>query len=119
ALNAADLALLLRRRDPVHAAASPTKAAEALACGVPLLVSEGIGDLSGLVRREGLGAVLGGPPDDTAALEAALGSFFESPPARDRVAQIARERLARDRYLPVYRRVYARLGLLPSAGEEA
>ncbi|RMG06917.1 MAG: hypothetical protein D6731_24780, partial [Planctomycetota bacterium] len=33
ALNAADLALLLRRRDPVHAAASPTKAAEALACG--------------------------------------------------------------------------------------
>ncbi len=107
-LDAADAALLLRRRDPVNAVASPVKLAEYLACGLPVLVSEGIGELSGLVRDEGLGAVVD-DPDDAGALRGGIARLLEAPPARAHVAKVAAERLARERYLDVYRRLYAEL----------
>lgn len=110
-LNAADLGLLLRRSDPVNAAASPTKVAEYLACGLPVLLSPGIGDASALVLREGLGAVVS-DPEDPAALRAALQAVFASPPpARAHVAAVAKRRFARDRYLPVYVDLYGQLSL--------
>lgn len=108
ALNAADLGLLLRRPDPVNRVASPTKAAEYMACGTPLLVSDGIGDISQLVASEGVGAVLPTVDDDErlrATLEALLGDL----PAREHVAGVARQKLARDRYLPTYLDLYGQL----------
>ncbi|HEX2258094.1 MAG TPA: glycosyltransferase, partial [Afifellaceae bacterium] len=61
-LAAGDLALLLRERSPVNEVASPVKFAEYLAAGLPVVLSEGIGDYSALVRREGLGCLLPPPP---------------------------------------------------------
>lgn len=107
-LAAADAGLLLRRRDPVNAVASPTKLAEYLAVGLPVLVSEGIGDLSGWVAREGLGQVLADPDDDVALLHA-LQRLREAPPDPARVAALAREQLGRERFLPAYREEYAAL----------
>ncbi len=104
-LDAADAALLLRRRDPVNAVASPVKLAEYLACGLPVLVSDGIGDASGLVREAGLGQVVA-DPEDADALRAALTLLLEAPPQREHVARVARDRLARDRFLPAYRSLY-------------
>lgn len=57
-LALADLGLLLRDRGPVNRVASPVKFAEYLACGVPVLVSPGVGDCPDIVRREGVGYVL-------------------------------------------------------------
>lgn len=110
-LNASDLGLLLRRRDPVNYAASPTKVAEYLACGLPVLLSPEIGDASGLVLREELGAVVP-DPEDPRALRATLEQLFASElPSRTHVASMAKRRFARDRYLPVYLDLYGQLSM--------
>ena len=57
-LSQMDLGLLLRRPDTVNRVASPTKFAEYLAAGVPVLMTDGIGDYSDLCRAEALGLVL-------------------------------------------------------------
>ena len=56
-LALADLGLLLRSRSPVNRVASPVKFAEYLACGVPVLVSPGVGDCPAIVRQERVGYV--------------------------------------------------------------
>lgn len=76
-LAACDATVLLRDLDAVNAVASPIKFGESLACGVPVLLSEGIGDASPLVRDRGLGAVFSGPElageGDDSELERFLG----------------------------------------------
>lgn len=57
-LAAADLGLLLREDSIVNRVASPMKFAEYLACGVPVVLSDGIGDFSDLVGQTGIGCVL-------------------------------------------------------------
>jgi glycosyltransferase involved in cell wall biosynthesis len=108
-LNAADLALLLRRKHPSNRVCSPTKVAEYLACGLPVLLCSEIGDYSALVADERLGAVLDDPDDPLALREALKGLLTRPLPARDAVAAVARERLARDRFVPVYRELYGQL----------
>lgn len=108
-LAACDAGLLLRRRDPVNAVASPTKLAEYLACGLPVLVSQGIGDLSAWVREQDLGQVVADPDDDVALLHA-LTRLRDAPPDPARVAAVAREHLGRERFLPAYLEEYAALG---------
>src|SRR5690606_2328804 len=49
-LAAADCGLLIRERTLVNQVASPVKFAEYLAAGVPVLISEGVGDYSEAVR---------------------------------------------------------------------
>lgn len=63
-LPAADMGLLLREPNPVNAVASPVKFAEYLACGLSVLVTDGIGDYSDIVRHEGLGGVVNIREDD-------------------------------------------------------
>ncbi len=107
-LAAADLGVLLRRRDPVNAVASPTKLAEYLACGLPVLVSEGVGDSSDLVREGQVGEILR-DVDDLVAVERALRRLMDEPPSRASVAAFARRRLGRSTFLPAYLRLYADL----------
>lgn len=61
-LAAADLGMigrsLMQGPDVVNEISSPIKFGEYLACGTPVLMSEGIGDFSDLARNEGVGAVL-------------------------------------------------------------
>lgn len=57
-LQEAHAGLLLRREDPVNQVASPTKFGEYLAAGLPVLLTEGIGDFSALVEDEGLGMIV-------------------------------------------------------------
>ncbi len=58
ALQAGDVALLVREDTLTNRVASPTKFAEYLAAGLPVLISAHIGDLSALVEAHGLGAVV-------------------------------------------------------------
>lgn len=57
-LCACDVAILLRRRSIVNRVASPTKFAEYLLCGLPVVISDELGDASELVNRERIGVVL-------------------------------------------------------------
>lgn len=59
-LAAGDCGLLLREASIVNLVASPVKFAEYLAVGLPVVITEGIGDYSELVKSEGIGVVL--PP---------------------------------------------------------
>jgi glycosyltransferase involved in cell wall biosynthesis len=56
-LNASDLGLLLLRRSPNIETSSPAKFAEYLCSGLPVLISESVGDFSELVTRHTVGAV--------------------------------------------------------------
>lgn len=55
---AADVALSFRHAGYSAKAASPTKIAEYLACGVPVISNKGIGDVDDLITRNGVGALL-------------------------------------------------------------
>ncbi len=57
-LAAADIGLLLREPSPVNHFASPVKFAEYLSCGLPVIISDYVGDYSDLIQQEGLGTVL-------------------------------------------------------------
>lgn len=56
-LRGCDVALLVREDAVTNRVASPTKFAEYLACGLPVVISEGIGDFSAAVVREELGTL--------------------------------------------------------------
>jgi glycosyltransferase involved in cell wall biosynthesis len=58
ALQRAHAGLLLRRTTPVNQVASPTKFGEYLAAGIPVILTEGIGDFSEMSTSQRLGLVL-------------------------------------------------------------
>lgn len=57
-LNAADYGLLFRENSIVNNVASPTKFAEYILCGLPVIISEGIGDYSDFTEENNLGVLL-------------------------------------------------------------
>jgi glycosyltransferase involved in cell wall biosynthesis len=57
-LNASDLGFLLLRASPNIETSSPAKFAEYLNCGVPVIITAGVGDFSSLVQNRKLGEVI-------------------------------------------------------------
>lgn len=57
-LNAADFALLLRDDVPMNNVASPTKFSEYMLCGLPVIISNGIGDFSQFIDKNSFGFVI-------------------------------------------------------------
>lgn len=57
-LSASDLGISLIRTAGSKVASSPTKFAEYLAAGLPIVSTAGIGDVDDLIRREGIGVVV-------------------------------------------------------------
>ena len=115
-LNACDATALLRDRDAVNRVASPIKFGESLACGVPVLLTRGIGDASSLVASGGLGALFSGPelaePGDLAVLDGFLMESRErGEDMAERCRRAARELWSWDeqvlRWLALHRRLAA------------
>lgn len=92
-LAALDATALLRDRDAINRVASPIKFGESLACGVPVLLTEGIGDASGLVASRDLGAVFADPLLGGDGDAARLVDFIDRQ-AADRLGLAARCRAA-------------------------
>jgi glycosyltransferase involved in cell wall biosynthesis len=113
-LAAADLALLIRDEAVVNRVASPAKFAEYLAAGLPVVVSEGVGDYAALAGRESCGAVLPHdvPEDERRDLLArALRGWRADPESiRSRCRRVAAEFLSWDAHLPALIGVYEELG---------
>ncbi len=106
-LMASDVGVLIRERHPLNEVACPTKFGEYLMCGLPVVVTDGIGDVSDLVRREDLGVVLA-DPGDPAALRAVLGLLprVSSLEWRSRIAEVGRRVFSWDQYAPLLQSVY-------------
>ncbi|MGH9276517.1 MAG: glycosyltransferase family protein [Acidimicrobiales bacterium] len=80
------------------AAATPTKLGEYLACGLPVVVSPGLGDMDSFVRRYECGVVVEDPTDDgldRAARE--LDRVLEDPATGTRCRSLAEEHFNLDR----------------------
>jgi hypothetical protein len=58
-LRLAHCGVLLRHRHPVNEVSSPTKFGEYLAAGLPVLMTDSIGDFSGVARSKSVGLIIG------------------------------------------------------------
>ena len=107
-LRAADVGVFVLRPSASRRAASPTKFAEYLAAGLPVIVTEGIGDLDSHLREGRAGALL--RTHDEAAFGQAVREIAElrrDPGLRERCRALARRRY--DLHAiggPRYRRLY-------------
>jgi glycosyltransferase involved in cell wall biosynthesis len=120
-LAAADLGLLIRESSPVNRVASPVKFAEYLSCGVPVVVSEGVGDYAELVGRRGLGCVVAGFADRGSAdtLAGFLEQYRRSPHGlRERCLAAAREGFGWDSAISTLCALYAELTEDRAPGED-
>jgi colanic acid biosynthesis glycosyl transferase WcaI len=81
--SACDLTLIPLRDDPVFATVIPSKLFEALAHGVPVLISVPEGEATALVREQGCGVIT--PPEDPVALAAAIRALAGS---RERLGEL-------------------------------
>ncbi len=99
-LGLADIGLLLRDRHRVNRVASPVKFAEYLACGVPVLISPGVGDYSEMVAANRVGFVYSNPP---AVEEIVRGVRADREGFRRRCRELAVRQFDRAAYLSAYR----------------
>jgi glycosyltransferase involved in cell wall biosynthesis len=111
-LSAADAGLSFIKSCFSKLASSPTKNAEYLACGLPLIINAGIGDSDALIDDWNAGVLL---EDLTETEYAGAGTFIEAMAAKPSTRSVARtiaERLfdlhtvGVERYATLYERVY-------------
>lgn len=57
-LNASDIGIILREKNMVNKVACPTKFAEYMACGLYIVLTDGIGDISKIVTEKKISKVL-------------------------------------------------------------
>jgi glycosyltransferase involved in cell wall biosynthesis len=91
-LNAADLGIILRDNVMTNRVASPTKLAEYLLAGLPVLASDHIGDYSEFIRENRLGCVVN---NDIEELLVAAGRFRFTPEERAKNSTIAGARFSK------------------------
>jgi glycosyltransferase involved in cell wall biosynthesis len=108
-LRAADVGLLLRERDGVNRVACPTKFAEFVMSGLPVLISDEIGDCSDFVRDHRAGVVLESADPERAAKAVAELRAEPDDARRARIAAAGRARFSRQRYAAGLADVYRRL----------
>lgn len=89
-LSAADLAFALYKRTPTSRYLSPVKIGEYWACGLPVLLTEGVADDGTIIRSEGIGGAVFDPlaGAEEAALDAVVRQLGE-PGMRMRVRDMA------------------------------
>lgn len=111
---AADVALLLREDTIVNRVSSPTKFAEYLSLGIPVVVTEVLSDFADIVRSADVGTVVAAdaPP---AAIAAAVEELLATDQAtasarRQRCVEAVQRHLSFESVLPAYDAIY---GLRP------
>jgi len=105
-LSAADLGFIMRHDTTVNNVASPVKVAEYLACGLPVVLTRGIGDYSEMIPGAGVGVVI---DEGTDVVDQIL-NFIRSNnfmSLRDKAVRFARSRLTMSANLAHYRALYA------------
>jgi glycosyltransferase involved in cell wall biosynthesis len=94
-LNAADYGILFRENTIMNNVASPTKFAEYMLCGLPVLISEGVGDYSDYTIKHNVGVLI-----KESELESIQGydfnEFLGKAFDRDHIATLGREKFSKD-----------------------
>ena len=89
---------------------APTKFAEYLACGVPVVATEGVGDLGDIIRSGGVGlSVSEFDPEELAKTAEALLKLVNKPRIRERCRSVAEQRFSLDAGVARYRTIYEAL----------
>src|SRR4029077_3793502 len=92
---------------PSKRASCPTKFAEALASGLPVICNRGIGDLDDIVEREGVGVLVEGfSESDYASAAGRLRRLLQDPGLSDRCRRLAESRYSVDLGVNTYRKLY-------------
>jgi glycosyltransferase involved in cell wall biosynthesis len=105
-LSAADVAFATIRIAPSRRFCSAVKIGEYWAAGLPLVITENVGDDSDIVERERVGAVINLAPASVDAAVDRVRALLDDPGHRGRIAQLARRHRSRARV----REAYAQLG---------
>lgn len=109
---AADVGMLLRENTIVNRVASPTKFAEYLAMGVPVLLTDTLEDFAKITSQRNLGRVVSADLDAEAVsleVDRLLHTVMcERDDISDRCEQAYKEVLSFQSILPVYREIYGR-----------
>jgi len=114
-LAAADVGLLLREASLVNRVSSPVKFGEYLAAGVPVIISDGVGDYSALAISERVGMVLdAGRQQRLGEISVQLSGFVrecqkQGDDLRDRCRAVAQRHLSWDVHLPKLIELYETL----------
>lgn len=108
-LSAADAGIAFIRSCPSKRSSSPTKYAEYLACGLPLVVNAGVGDVDALLRQEKAG-VLVKTLDSPGYRQAALELSDQLGQERESLRQVAQRHFSLHQRAGVsYRRLYEKI----------
>lgn len=105
-LSAADFAYALYRPAPSKRLLSPIKVGEYWANGLSVLITEHIGDDSGIIENEYAGAVLPRDFKDIAPVFAKLKKVLQEAAHRSRIAQLAKRYRSFDRTREVYQKLF-------------
>jgi glycosyltransferase involved in cell wall biosynthesis len=111
-ISAADVGLALITRLPSKRASSPVKVGEYLAVGLPVVITNDIGDYSDLIHRERVGVVLEQDSRECylAAAEELAALWQEGPALRNRCRTVAEEHASLETVgIARYRDIYDRL----------
>jgi glycosyltransferase involved in cell wall biosynthesis len=110
-LFAGDLGLCLIVSSFSKTASAPTRFAEYLACGMPVLATPGVGDLEAIIREHRVGAVLAGEDDGAIARAVEeIRGLISDPELPQRCRQVARALFDVDSGAECYAEIYASLG---------
>jgi glycosyltransferase involved in cell wall biosynthesis len=95
---------------PSKRASCPTKFAEALASGLPVVCNRGIGDLDDIVEREGVGILVDGFSETAYSVAVRrLKGLLEDPDVSKRCRRLAETRYSLDLGVDAYRGLYTEL----------
>lgn len=111
-LMAGDVGLLLRKRDIVNLAASPTKFGEYLRCGLGVIATEGIGDFSETVKSLNFGITIKNVMDKNEleqTVEWFIGNYFQLRKAAKKRSEWAKENLGWQNHLDTLKKAYGDL----------
>lgn len=110
-LKEADISLIFYRRHNSYAGCCPTKFAESLACGVPVIINKNIGDCEEMVRKEGVGLVVADFAESTfrKASDDFLSILKARPDLHIRCREVAQNSFSLEMGIKKYLKVYHRI----------
>lgn len=111
-LKAADVALSFIKSSYSKKASSPTKIAEYLAAGLPIISNSGIGDLDELIEGEGVGVIINGFSEkDFESAQKKIEFLLQNEDLRQYNCRIAEkkfdlEKIGGERYRRIYNKIF-------------